>query len=184
MSDFFHETQKATMMAKKRIEDEANEAKKKERQAEEQRKIRFDKFYETLNNAIFKQIFLKIEKEIELATSKCETKTTIFVDDLFTNDIVDDHLRQFDSLFQKSISTFEDVYQFSQEYDSREIEFYSRTDIYMKKWIQMLSRRNPFDSENTPLKGFKYEVFYKSDSLFFQAVSFSWAQAPPASEEE
>ena len=181
MSDFFHETQKATMMAKKRIEDEANEAKKKERQAEEQRKIRFGKFYETLNNANFKQIFLEIEKEIRLAASKGETKTTIFVHDLFTGEIVDDHLRQFDSLFQKSISTFEDPYQFSQEYDLREIEFYSRTDIYMKKWIKMLSRRNPFDSKNTPLKGYKTELFYKSDSLFSQAVSFSWAKA---SEEE
>jgi hypothetical protein len=173
--------QKATKDGIKRNEDEAKEAREKEQQAEEERKILLDKFYKTLNNEDFKQIRLKIQDVIGKAANDAETKAEIRVCDFCQKNEISVLLTEFDTLFEEELTQKKSVYDYSQEYDASEITLVVNSSFYMRKLIQMLSEQNPFDSQNTPLEGFNIEFYYKSDCLFSQVVSFSWT---PAIEEE
>jgi len=181
MSNFFLQTQKVTRDEIKRKEDEAKEAREKEKQAEEERKIVLDKFYQTLNNEDFKQIGLKIQDVIEKAAIDTETKAEIRVCDFFQKNKISDLLKEFDTLFEEELTQGKRFYDYSQDYDAREITLGVNSSFYMRKLIEILSEQNPFDSQNTPLKGFNIEFDYKSDYLLSEVVSFSWN---PAIEEE
>ena len=179
MSIFFKKIQTVTRVEMKCKEDEAKEAREKEKQAEEERKILLDKFYQTLNNEDFKQIGFKIQDVIEKAAIDTKTKAEIRVYEFFQVNKICDRLKEFDTLFEEELTTAE--YDYSQEYDADEITHGVNSSFYMRKLIEMLSEQNPFDSLNTPLNGFNIEFEYKSDCLFSEVVSFSWT---PAIEEE
>ena len=181
MSIFFKKIQTVTRVEMKCKEDEAKEAREKEQQAEEERKILLDKFYKTLNNEDFKQIGFKIQDVIEKAAINAETKAEIRVYDFFQKNKISDLLKEFDTLFEEELTEAERIYDYNQEYDAEEITLKVNSSFYMRKLIEMLSEQNPFDSLNTPLNGFNIEFEYKSDCLFSEVVSFSWT---PAIEEE
>jgi len=181
MSIFFKQIQTVTRVEIKRKEDEAKEAIEKEKQAEEERKSSLFKFYQTLNNEDFKQIGLKIQDVIQKAAIDTKTKAEIGVYEFFQTNNICDLLKEFDTLFEEELTTAERMYDFSQEYDWREITHGVNSSFYMRKLIEMLSEQNPFDSLNTPLNGFNIEIVFKSPCLFSEVVSFSWT---PAIEEE
>ena len=191
MSDFYEKIAKLTRDAWNEKQKQADE---KQKQAEK-RKILLDKFYKTLNNETFKGFFEKIQNKMIDSTSdpvknekgEVESQTVIKFFEFYTENKMHEHLKEFDSLFQRDLEGYRkslDLLDSSEDPDF--INDLIRSSFYMREWIYMLlGLDNDYCMKEPPLGGFR-TLFGRLDQedIRSDAVIFHCYASPPANGEE